>query len=289
MTGNQRTELSSSPITRLNIINLIAYTLNVLITYGIGVAGLFDLPTNGDLSRKYQTLVTPVGWAFSIWGLIFTFQLVWVVFQTVSKQNRNSEWISAIGMGYFRICVAQAAWTLAFSNEAIWLSLGFMVLILVFLVEAVLSLIPKQASVGDYVLWKLPFTLHCGWILAATVVNLNVVLVAEGFSTNIQFLSAVGSLASLFLIGVFTAWRHIDYVIPIVVAWALLGVYVELGSAAASIVISFERSQIDQARYGAIIVSSALILATLVKGAFSLCQGRSDASTEESRYLRQDH
>jgi hypothetical protein len=48
----------------LNYLNIAAYLLNVVITYGIGVGGFFDLPTNGDLSKKYQTLVTPVGWAF---------------------------------------------------------------------------------------------------------------------------------------------------------------------------------------------------------------------------------
>jgi hypothetical protein len=49
--------------------NVLAYVMNVLITYGIGVGGLFDRPTNGELSEKYQTLVTPIGWAFAIWGL----------------------------------------------------------------------------------------------------------------------------------------------------------------------------------------------------------------------------
>ena len=62
---------SSGPakLEALNYLNLVAYLVNILITYGIGVAGIFNFPTNGELSIKYQTLVTPVGWAFSIWGV----------------------------------------------------------------------------------------------------------------------------------------------------------------------------------------------------------------------------
>ena len=60
---------STSRLTCVNYFNILAYFVNVVITYGIGVAGILDLPTNDELSAKYQTLVTPVGWTFSIWGL----------------------------------------------------------------------------------------------------------------------------------------------------------------------------------------------------------------------------
>ena len=58
-----------SKLVALNYLNIVAYIVNVVFTYGIGVGGFFNLPTNDELSEKYQTLVTPVGWAFAIWGL----------------------------------------------------------------------------------------------------------------------------------------------------------------------------------------------------------------------------
>ena len=60
---------SASRLTNRNYLNIMAYVLNVVVTYGIGVGGIFDLPTNDELSAKYQTLVTPIGWAFAIWGV----------------------------------------------------------------------------------------------------------------------------------------------------------------------------------------------------------------------------
>jgi hypothetical protein len=43
---------------------VLAYALNTVATYG--VAGWWNLPSNVELSLKYQTLVTPVGWAFTM-------------------------------------------------------------------------------------------------------------------------------------------------------------------------------------------------------------------------------
>ena len=54
----------STAVTRLNIVNLLAYVLNVAITWGSQL-GWFGA-TNQEQSLKYQTLVTPIGFAFSM-------------------------------------------------------------------------------------------------------------------------------------------------------------------------------------------------------------------------------
>jgi hypothetical protein len=56
---------------KFNFINLFAYITNVFVTFAIGTFGLGGRPTNGELSAKYQTIVTPSGTAFSIWSVIF--------------------------------------------------------------------------------------------------------------------------------------------------------------------------------------------------------------------------
>lgn len=50
----------------LNWMNAVSYVLNLSLIY-LSVTGIFG-ETNSALSSKYQTLVTPSGWAFSIWG-----------------------------------------------------------------------------------------------------------------------------------------------------------------------------------------------------------------------------
>jgi hypothetical protein len=60
-TDDINTDNSSRP-NKLYLWNLAAYVLNVAVIYILGFGfGYLDLPSNGELSSKYQTLVTPVG------------------------------------------------------------------------------------------------------------------------------------------------------------------------------------------------------------------------------------
>lgn len=42
------------------------------------------LNKTGDLSDKYYTQITPAGWTFSIWGFIYTWQALWIVYSLVN-------------------------------------------------------------------------------------------------------------------------------------------------------------------------------------------------------------
>eukprot|EP00984_Skeletonema_dohrnii_P011428 scaffold4563_cov118-Skeletonema_dohrnii-CCMP3373.AAC.2 len=54
----------------LGIINTAAYLLNALETFGYGpFSSHFTADqNNATISDKYQTIITPFGFAFSIWG-----------------------------------------------------------------------------------------------------------------------------------------------------------------------------------------------------------------------------
>jgi hypothetical protein len=282
---------------KLYLWNLLAYILNVAVTYIVGL-GFLNLPSNGELSLKYQTLVTPVGWAFAIWGVIFTLQGIWVLLPLFASQHQqqrhNTTWITAVGYNYVYVCLAQAAWTLTFTTEQIALSCVSMLLILWFLIRLVRQLLPlatqHQYTVRQYTLRVAPFTTHAAWILAATFINLNVLLVAHKVTAVVQLSAAVVSLLVLLKTAVYFLWRQEggDAVIPSVLTWALLGIYVELGSPADSIVATFTATEIDLIRYaaasGAIIIAVGVVVRTVrtVAGA-----SRQDATnTEEGSYLR---
>merc|ERR1711869_70718 len=55
------------------VVLLIAYVLFIAVNV-ISQTGAFGLPTNADISDKYSTPITPAGWTFTIWGLIFVLQ-----------------------------------------------------------------------------------------------------------------------------------------------------------------------------------------------------------------------
>jgi hypothetical protein len=210
----------------LNYMNVIAYVANVLVTYGIGAIGFGGFSTNAELSEKYQTLVTPAGYTFAIWAIIFISEFIFVVVQLLPAFRATPIVAKAIGYDYVSVCISQIGWTLAFTFEIIWLSLIFMVAILYFLLSTVndqykLSAVEKT-SVRDYVLLKFPFAIHCGWIIAATMVNISAVLVAQNVGATIQYYVALGTFVVLVLAAIFCLSfpTRPEFVIPAVLAWA---------------------------------------------------------------------
>lgn len=217
--------MSNPPLTALNYLNVVAYVANVVITYGVGVLGIAGTATNAELSEKYQTLVTPAGFTFAIWGIIFVAQLIFTIVQLLPAFRGSKMVASAVGYDYIAVCIAQIGWTLSFTFEIIWLSLAFMLGILYFLLTLINDQYKEGASdspIRDYWLLKFPFSVHTGWIIAASCVNINVLLVDIGVNSDIQYYVAIGTLVLLVFVSSFSVSfpARPEYVIPLVLAWA---------------------------------------------------------------------
>lgn len=280
-------EQSSTPpkLRCLNIVNVVAYLINVVVTYGIGVGGILDLPTNDELSQKYQTLVTPIGWAFSIWGIIFGLQALWVIVPLVVKKQRDNPFIYAIGYYYLCVCIAQAAWTVAFSLEVIWAALIFMITIAFFLWRIVWCVADLNSAykgtLSNYLLWRLPFTIHAGWITAAAFVNVNVLLVDLSFGSGLQYAAALGSLFCIFIVGSIST-ISLDVIIPLVLSWALFGVFTELLDPLETIEETFNEHQIEMSRWGSLFAALLLAVGAVVGFLHQCTQKRHQPSPEAS-------
>lgn len=199
----------------VNVANVVAYVANAFVSYGIGTFGLFGFSTNAEVSATFQSLVTPASWTFLIWIFIFAFQLAWAIAQLLSD-FRKMPLVTTIGWNYVIVCVFQIAWTITFCMSIIWASMIGMIGILGFLfrIFSAQSNLPAE----HYLYWalKFPMTLHYGWIIAATVVNVNVMLVSLGIEETMQFYIALGSLSTLMLVACATS----DLIVLLVLAWA---------------------------------------------------------------------
>lgn len=76
----------------LSIINLLAFAVNALETFGVGpFSSLFTSDQdNASISAKYQTIITPHGIAFSIWGIIFLMEALFVGISLSSRRVMES-------------------------------------------------------------------------------------------------------------------------------------------------------------------------------------------------------
>ena len=180
-------------------LNMLAYLVNLGITYG-SLTGAFGA-TNEELSEKYQSLVTPAGYAFAIWGAIFTWEGIFAVAQMFPSLS-TSPVVDTVTPWWIFACCFQVAWTLFFAQDLIPGSLVCMLGILLSLVTAILrtDFLP-EISLKEYFLLRAPFSLHCGWIIAASVLNINVL--AD------YYMSSQETLLMLAMV----PWQHVAVVI----------------------------------------------------------------------------
>lgn len=234
-TDNSNDKASSSPskLATLNILNFVFYLINIILTYGIGTANwIGESTSNGELSRKYQTIVTPKSAAFSIWGLIFVSQAIFALVQLLPKFRGHPMIIDGVGYWYILVCISQVGWTFAFSFEQIPLSLVFMIAIWSFLMLLLYSQYNTQSdsTLSEFWLMRFPFAIHAGWITAASAVNTNVVSVWNEDSAAVQLTVAIVSLAVLHAVSVWVIFviDRPNYTVACVISWANFWIYGEL-------------------------------------------------------------
>mmetsp|Transcript_15384 Transcript_15384/g.23008 ORF Transcript_15384/g.23008 Transcript_15384/m.23008 type:complete len:292 (+) Transcript_15384:63-938(+) len=285
------------PLNTNNYLNLVGYIVNTLVTFA--ASSIFGFPDNSALSEKYQTLVTPSGVTFAIWGIVFLFQGIFAIVQMLSKYRSTDIVQEGVSYWYFVACMFQAAWTFAFGYEAIWLSTIFMGGILAALFKIVTKqtkIVSTESGTGTdtdtntntnttgyttFWLFKFPFSIHFGWIAAAFAVNFNTFVIASGAQSGAQLSWAYLTLGYAVLVAIF-ALVHLDppdFTIPSVLIWATIGIASELNNPKDSILASFEEGQIATVRNSVITICVALALATAGYGGYRVYKKK--ASREE--------
>ena len=67
-----------------------------------------------DITAEWDLRITPAGWAFSIWGLIYSLLAIFVVYQALPDDmvpDRNDTLIfKQIGYVFFANMITNAAW-----------------------------------------------------------------------------------------------------------------------------------------------------------------------------------
>lgn len=250
----------------LNYLNLIGYIINVFFTFLL--VPVFGIPDNAELSEKYQTILTPAGYAFAIWGVIFVAEGIFAIAQMFPKFRSDPMVQKGVFIWYFVACVVQSAWTLAFGYEVIKLSLIFMLSILLSLV-IILWLQNRVESdesgfsrVVTYWLLRFPFEIHCGWIISASCLNIGVVAVDEGRTAAVQRYVAIGCLIFIVICSSVATLlpKRPNFAIPGVACWTTAAIAVELNDPSDKIVAFFGDDTVNRFRIASGVLSGALAL-----------------------------
>lgn len=112
--------------------NAFALVSTILINY-LSNLGVFNSSTISDISKRYDTLFTPAGYAFSIWGLIYILLFAFVVYYgPLVKISVNKELIiRKIGVWFIISCLANSLWVIAWIYDNLLNSVVLMIILLI--------------------------------------------------------------------------------------------------------------------------------------------------------------
>lgn len=192
--------------------------------------------TNSQIADTHPVYGLPQGWAFAIWGIIFMTLGLYTVYQALPAScygGFDDEIVQKIRLPVIGLEVFNSAWNFLFGWEAYWMALLDIVLY-----DILLWVVIRRARVNYFAPlpnmspWKalrtklfvaMPFSVHAAWVTVASVLNIQVNLLEEGWMPSPSF--SIGCCWLAVTIGVcLTIFPHADLPYALVTLWALGGI-----------------------------------------------------------------
>jgi hypothetical protein len=220
---------------QLIIANIISFVAVLFVNFLANALPLNGRNT-GQLSDDFPNLFVPAGLTFSIWAVIYTMLLLWVVQQARALFNQNiadkiAPHIQQVAWWFVISSCFNIAWLFAWHWSLLPLSLVLMLGILYSLVQINLRTrngITSSSRFEKY-LGHTTFGIYQGWITVATIANVTALLVTLGFdggplsqSTWTIVMITVGAALALYMLLKLNILFH-----GLAVAWAFLGIYIK--------------------------------------------------------------
>jgi tryptophan-rich sensory protein len=181
----------------------------------------------GEVSESYKTTITPAGYAFSIWSLIYIWWLAHAIWQVLPQQLNNPK-VQAAAPWLIMLAVSNAAWLPLFQYEY----MGASVLVIICFVIALyflLTIYDPRSSLSKAERWlaSVPFQIYLGWITVATILNVAVWLVQVRGTADAPLWVPIGVLIVGMMIGELIYRRFPSLAYMLVLAWAYFAIYRE--------------------------------------------------------------
>jgi hypothetical protein len=180
--------------------------------------------TTGAVSDLYPNLFAPAGFAFSIWGLIYSGLLAFLVriFTTSDTQL-----VSKLFPWFSMNCLANMAWIFAWHYLQVITSLVLMLVLLISLIYLTTELRSSARSSKEIRFFNAVFEVYLGWITVAMVANFTALLVAFNWNAlgiseehwMLVILPVIVAIASVMY------FKHTSTVYLLPIIWALYGIH----------------------------------------------------------------
>ncbi len=247
----------------LAVLNFIFYLLAFVasIVSQLNVIGTNDI---GEVSAKYDTVFTPAGSTFAIWGIIYLSLFAFTIYHIIKAYNSDihaepNQAIQQIGNYFIINNIATGLWVFAWVYQYVGLSLilMFIQLYALIVIQIKIDIYNPYKSFNNKLLTQFPLSIYFAWICIATIANASVFLLSINF--NITFVSPILWTIILITVATFLALFIILFrknpFFGMVVIWAFYGIILKRKAVDAEMYINV----IDSAWFGIALVSIAIV------------------------------
>jgi len=209
--------------------NLLSVLAAIMMSYFSQILE-FNNNTIRELSLESDTLFTPIGFTFAIWGVIYISLLLmggYHLYKTFINDEENLNFET--GPWFIIANLANAAWVVVWLYEYEILSVVFMLIILFSLIKLILinKMEKWDAPFSTIAFFWWPICLYSGWITVATIANISAVLVKKdwgmwGLTENL-WAGIMIAIAAIINIAMIYTRNMREF--ALVGVWAFVGIY----------------------------------------------------------------
>jgi translocator protein len=215
---------------RLRWVNIVAFVLTVIVNSIAGSTTLIGGRNTAQVSDAFSNLITPAGYVFAIWGIIYILLGVFVVYQALPNQQVK-DYQNKISWLFVLSSLFNIVWLFFWQFEYLPISVGliFLLLVSLILIYVRLGIGKSKVTKEEKLAVHLPFSVYLGWITIASIANVAAMLASlkwNGFGIS-QETGAAGVIAVAVIISILSLIARKDIAYSLVIIWAFIGIGVE--------------------------------------------------------------
>jgi hypothetical protein len=213
---------------RLRVIFVAVTAVAQAVASPLTTLALGSSSNTGAISDANASPVTPAGYAFTVWGLIYAACLALAIYQLLPSQHarpvhRQTGWWL---VGAF---TASTLWVPIFGARALWLAQILIVILVGYLVVAARGflVVGPALNIAEEILLRLPVMIYLGWATVAAAAGFATTFRSWRMPASARYVNEIGVvlMVSALIMSLFVVSRLVAVLGFLLTAcWALLAV-----------------------------------------------------------------
>jgi hypothetical protein len=218
----------------LSFLNVVALAIHVTLSYFTQFR-LINQQDVGQVSDAYDSVFTPAGITFAIWGVIYTALLFFCGYhirmafkqKDIHPANEN---VLRMGPWFVLNNIGAAAWLIVWTKGLITASMGLIIfqLLTLIIIHLKLNIHDPNSKTDSKIFTQFPLSIYFAWLTIATIANISVYLLASGWKgfgleySPIEWTRIMIGVAVFLTTLIVFARRNVFF--GLVIIWALYGI-----------------------------------------------------------------